>query len=218
MTSAGQNRQTEIRRGRPTKDRAQAIPKRIIATATRLFLRDGFEKTSMDLIASEAQVSKRTLYAHHPGKAELFADVVVAFHQGRLDELERVPFTEGSLEDQLRGLAEGTLSIMIQPDVIALERVIAGEAHQFPQLAARVYREIGVRALSMVVAILRGFPPYRDRPPEALELDAQIFLALVLLPPLRRAMLDGQKDCGFDGALLQRSIEIFVAGISDTRR
>lgn len=218
MTSAGQNQHTGIRRGRPTRDQAQAIPKRIIATATRLFLRDGFEKTSMDLIASEAQVSKRTLYAHHPGKAELFADVVVAFHQGRLDELERIPLTGGSLKDQLRGLAEGTLSIMIQPDVIALERVIAGEAHQFPQLAARVYREIDVRVLAMVAAVLSGFPPYRDRPPGELELDAQIFLALVLLPPLRRAMLDGQRDCSFDGALLQRSIEIFVTGISASRR
>jgi len=214
VTALAPKRLIEARRGRPTKDQAQAIPKRIIATATRLFLRDGFEKTSMDMIASEAQVSKRTLYAHHPGKAELFADVVVAFHQGRLDELECMPLAGGSLRDQLRGLADGTLSIMIQPDVIALERVIAGEAHQFPQLAARVYREVGLRALAMVAAVLSGFPPYRDRPPEELELDAQIFLALVLLPPLRRAMLDGPRDCGFDGALLQRSIEIFIAGSS----
>jgi AcrR family transcriptional regulator len=47
----------------------------IVRAATLLFSRYGFRKTSMDLIAREAQVAKPTLYAHFADKDALFAAV-----------------------------------------------------------------------------------------------------------------------------------------------
>lgn len=48
---------------------------RILAAATTLFEAQGINATTMEQIAAEAPVSKRTLYAHFPGKA----DLVVAY-------------------------------------------------------------------------------------------------------------------------------------------
>jgi AcrR family transcriptional regulator len=47
----------------------------IVRAATQLFSRHGFRKTSIDLIATEAQVAKPTVYAHFEDKDALFAAV-----------------------------------------------------------------------------------------------------------------------------------------------
>jgi AcrR family transcriptional regulator len=46
--------------------------RRILETASRLFLRYGFEKTTMDDIAREAGIAKATLYRYWPSKEALF--------------------------------------------------------------------------------------------------------------------------------------------------
>lgn len=49
--------------GRPTPAESERISARIMAAARKLFLRDGFAQTSMDAIAAEIGISKRTLYS-----------------------------------------------------------------------------------------------------------------------------------------------------------
>lgn len=101
---------------------------------------------------------------------------------------------------------------MIDPQVIALERIIAGEAHQFPELAHRMYQEGGQRVTAITANLLRQLEAYADCPEEAVRQDAQILFGLIVLPPLRRAMLESGEGKTIDCALLERSIEIFVAG------
>jgi AcrR family transcriptional regulator len=60
----------------------------ILAAAVRLFIRDGFEATTMDAIAAEAGVSRATVFNHVAGKRDLLA---------------------GLYDRQLRRLAEQTL-------------------------------------------------------------------------------------------------------------
>lgn len=49
---------------------------RILAAATRLFLSQGFEKTTVDQIGVEAGVSGPAIYHHFRGKADLLLDVI----------------------------------------------------------------------------------------------------------------------------------------------
>ena len=44
----------------------------IAAAALVLFARDGYDRTSVDAIAAEAGVSKRTVYGHYGDKESLF--------------------------------------------------------------------------------------------------------------------------------------------------
>jgi TetR/AcrR family transcriptional repressor of mexJK operon len=48
----------------------------IAAAALMLFARDGYERTSVDAIAAEAGVSKRTVYSHYGDKENLFISVL----------------------------------------------------------------------------------------------------------------------------------------------
>ncbi|GAA3887914.1 TetR/AcrR family transcriptional regulator [Leifsonia kafniensis] len=59
-----------LREGSATKRAA------ILAAARELFLRDGFERTSMDAVAAQATVSKRTVYDYYGDKVRLLAEVV----------------------------------------------------------------------------------------------------------------------------------------------
>jgi AcrR family transcriptional regulator len=67
-------------RGDPAKTRS-----RLVETARRLFLQYGFRRTSVDVIAAEAEVVKATFYAHYESKEEIFNAVVEAL----CDELAR---------------------------------------------------------------------------------------------------------------------------------
>src|SRR5580700_551953 len=48
----------------------------ISSAARRLFLREGYERTSVDAIAAEAGVSKRTIYNRYGDKETLFLSVL----------------------------------------------------------------------------------------------------------------------------------------------
>ena len=66
------------RRGRPSPEQSAAITGTIINTATVLFLTDGFEGTSMEAVAAEVGIPKRTLYKRFADKTELLDAVLKA--------------------------------------------------------------------------------------------------------------------------------------------
>ena len=82
----------------PTRDR-------IVSAAAKLFYDEGVRSVSVDAIASQAGVTKRTLYYHFDSKDEL----VAAYLEGR-DNPNFALFqrwfaaTEGSLADKVRGI------------------------------------------------------------------------------------------------------------------
>jgi AcrR family transcriptional regulator len=67
----------------PKRDaRAAATRACILAAAERLFLRDGYPRTTMKAIAREAQVSEKTMYLAFATKATLLRHVIQVAAQG----------------------------------------------------------------------------------------------------------------------------------------
>ena len=64
----------EERRGR--QRRGEELRRHILLTAKDVFLATGYERASMDTVASRAGTSKRTLYAHFENKETLFLAVM----------------------------------------------------------------------------------------------------------------------------------------------
>ena len=125
--------------------RAWAKRAQILDGAQRVFLRDGFVGASTDGIAAEARVSKRTLYSYYPGKEDLFVDVLrrLTIDNPHTQVLavfeENEPEDFGELREMLVGLASRVVSIMMDPDYLALLRTIIADTHRFPQLG-EIYR------------------------------------------------------------------------------
>ena len=164
-----------------------------MAGAQRVFLRDGFAGASTDDIAAEAKVSKRTLYSYYPGKEELFADVLrrltIENPQTRvLAAVEEVePEDRGELRETLVGLAGRIVSVMMDPDYLALLRTIIADTHRFPQLG-EIYRStVPERGFRTFLSLME-----RVRERGIVEIpDAEAATRLFFGPLVTYALLDG---------------------------
>lgn len=111
----------------------------IAAAALALFVRDGYERTSVDAIAAEAGVSKRTVYSHYADKQQLFLSVVEATYDQLMDQVSGIAAEHldgpGSLEHRLRGFIGGIArQTGRSAERAALLRLVLTEAPHFPAL------------------------------------------------------------------------------------
>lgn len=127
------------RRGRPLTQQAGLVEERVLHVATTLFLERGFGRTTLDLVAQQAQVGKSSLYARYPGKAALFEAVVGHSIQSMFDHMAPVPHSLG-LEQRLQTVGEILINGLLHPRCVALMRITAAEADNFPGLALKAYQ------------------------------------------------------------------------------
>ncbi len=141
--------------------RAQQTREQIRAAAHRLFLQHGYLGTSTDAILAEAGVaSKETLYRHYASKEDLFVDVLeqLTLSQPRISsKLSAIPtpYDLTSLREALATVAREILSIMIQPEYLALLRVIIAETSRFPQLGPLFRETVPARGLFILTNLLQ---------------------------------------------------------------
>jgi AcrR family transcriptional regulator len=84
---------------------ADQTRERIVAAAARLFYNEGIRAASVDAIAEQAGVTKKTLYYHFRSKNELIAAYLQSRDQPTLDLYTRwLEATKGSAADKLRGV------------------------------------------------------------------------------------------------------------------
>jgi AcrR family transcriptional regulator len=109
---------------------------RIVAAARRYFFAHGFRGVTMDDLAQELGMSKKTLYACFPGKASLLQAVLMDKFRSIEGDLERI--TAESSADVLAGL-HGLLACVqrhteeIQPPFVRDMRRAAPEMFQLVQ-------------------------------------------------------------------------------------
>ncbi|MGZ6390301.1 MAG: TetR/AcrR family transcriptional regulator [Ktedonobacterales bacterium] len=141
--------------------RTQETRERIRGAAHRLFLRQGYLATSIDAILAEAGISsKETLYRHYASKEDLFVDVLgqLTLEQpGFSEKLAALPSPHDplSLRQTLTHLSRAILSLMNQPEYLALVRIIIAEAPRFPQLGSLFSATVPQRAITIITALLR---------------------------------------------------------------
>jgi TetR/AcrR family transcriptional regulator, mexJK operon transcriptional repressor len=133
----------------------------IARAALHLFVQDGYERTSVDAIAAEAGVSKRTVYNHYRDKEGLFLTVFEDTYNALMDQVHGIAERElagpGDLQQRLLAFIRAVArTIARSPDRTALIRMMITEAAHFPALLGQ-WR--GRRALTPLLArALSGLP------------------------------------------------------------
>ena len=106
----------------------------IIEAATRVFLENGFEKTTMSDIATQLGGSKATLYRYFSTKEDLFLEAMSALGETLLAETNAALSTDGDIRAMLRHFGISMLSFTTSANALATFRLmIAGSAR--PEIA-----------------------------------------------------------------------------------
>jgi AcrR family transcriptional regulator len=167
----------------------------ILDAAATLFLKDGYQATSMDQIAAAAAVSKQTVYKQFADKQSLFRGIVTGTVEEISDPVARqiadLPASADPAAD-LHALARALLAQVIQPRVTQLRRLVIGEAGRFPELGQLFYergpgRTIGALADAFQALAAAG-TLHLDDPRTA----AEHFNWLVMSTPMNQIMLRGE--------------------------
>ncbi len=106
----------------------------IIAAATQVFLKKGFESASMDEIAAVAEVSKRTVYQHFGNKEQLFQKILVEYWQAVNVNQQSLFNSDQSIAVNLKHFAQIFLDFLYRPQTIDLFRLLITESQRFPSL------------------------------------------------------------------------------------
>ncbi|MCI0993113.1 TetR/AcrR family transcriptional regulator [Pseudomonas corrugata] len=137
--------------GRP-KDLAKR--QAILDAAKRLFIELGYANTSMDTVATEAGVSKLTVYSHFNDKETLFSAAVIAKCEEQVPPLffewpDGVP-----IEHVLLNIARGFHLLVSSEESVNLHRLIMALGSQDPKLSAIFYQAGPERMLSGMERLL----------------------------------------------------------------
>ncbi len=90
------------------------IQKKIISTATRHFLENGFDKTDMREIAAEAEIAVGTIYLHYQNKETLFLHVIRHNWQQCGERIEEISNSDQRPEEQLRKILRFLIEEMLE--------------------------------------------------------------------------------------------------------
>jgi TetR/AcrR family transcriptional regulator, regulator of autoinduction and epiphytic fitness len=116
----------------------------ILAAASLVFIKHGYEGTSMELVAQAAGAARRTLYNQFPdGKEQLFR--AVAERMWHAFPVMEIATDEAALADPeagLRRIGYGIASFWAPPLAIAFLRMVIAEGPRFPDLT-RSFFEVG---------------------------------------------------------------------------
>ena len=184
--------------GRPPRALAGEVEARILDAARRAFLERGLAGASVDEIAELARAGKPTIYARFPSKEALFAAVLMHNVSTNIARFQADEATGATIEERLASVGKAALHRALTEDNVGLMRLVIAEAGRFPDLANKfdqMARERGSDAVARLLAEAaqsHGLTKLPAFAPKHLQTTTRMFLDLVFLPIMMRALL-GEK-------------------------
>jgi AcrR family transcriptional regulator len=174
------------RAGRPTREQAEARHEELLDRALDHFLDKGFEQATIEAIAADVGMTKRTVYARYADKASLFrAAVHRAIERYSIAE-DRIRATDvGDLEQTLINIAMLRIDLVASPQGLKLQRIIQTESYRFPEIFTETY-EIGALPTIQFLADLLARETRGGRLAVTDPLmAANVFMSMVVSGPVR---------------------------------
>lgn len=122
-------------------DRQRARIEDMLSVARAIFFESGYAGTSMSAVAAAIGGSKTTLWRYFSSKEALFSAVVddLVARYGAL--IEDVPLPKGSIRETLTNFGLAVVAVVLNPDVVAAQRLVVGEAGRFPEIGSIFFQK-----------------------------------------------------------------------------
>ena len=191
-----------------------------MGAATRMFLANGFDATSLEAVAEEAGVSKATVYAHYTDKRGLFAEVLRARIAYWLEPLARAAELESAdgnrckhLPQKLHAVSRYVIDVLTKPEMISLQRSLIATAPEFPELAELAEKEGRQRVIGAVATLLESHAARGEITLDDPSLVADLFLAMVTGPYTGMPLLPTACNDGTAERRRLAAVELFLKAI-----
>lgn len=126
----------------------------ILRAATDLFLKHGFEGTSLGMVIEGSGGSRRTIYERFGNKEGLFEAVVDGMLDDLLSRFTSFDWETGGPEDVLNRAGSALVDALVAPRAIALLRMVIGEVGRFPDLGVAMFERGPERAYARLAIYL----------------------------------------------------------------
>jgi AcrR family transcriptional regulator len=143
-------------RGRPQLRPDDETRQIIYEAARHEFAATGYAATSTETVARRAGVSTKTLYRLVPNKAALFEAMVSDRLDRFLSDFKLRAADDADIEQALNTALMACANLVLDKEVVALQRIILQETSQFPDLAATFYRNGIARTVEALAKWLRA--------------------------------------------------------------
>jgi AcrR family transcriptional regulator len=207
-------------RGRPQLRPDDETRQIIYEAARHEFAASGYAATSTETVARRAGVSTRTLYRLVSNKAALFEGMVSDRLDRFLSDFRLHVAEDTDIETGLNAALLAIADLALDPEVVALQRIILQETGQFSDLAVTFYRN-GIARTAAALSTWLRLQVRRGR----IDLDdadeaAGILIGMVTQAPQRAAIFGGVKlpSRAQTSARVRRCVALFLRGCEAKRR
>jgi AcrR family transcriptional regulator len=203
-------------RGRPQVRSDDDTRRLILDAAAKEFQANGYAATCMVDVGQQAGVSTKTMYRLIPTKADLFKSVVSDRIQRFVLALDAEALESVSLREGLERMLTAYGELTLEPETIAMTRLVLGESDRFPELAASFYELAIVRTTEAMVAWLKRHVRMEAFPVDDLTEAVGMLRGMMIMEPQRAAMLGRQRNlsAGEIASRARTCASIFVAGLT----
>jgi TetR/AcrR family transcriptional regulator, mexJK operon transcriptional repressor len=173
--------------GRPRAADLEARNDNLIKKAGQLFVKNGYGKVSLEMIAREAHVAVRTIYVKFGGKSGLFKAVLIA-NRDKFIAPQQMETDQRPFRDIIDEYSEQFLEMITETDALEVQRMVIAEAKTNPEVAHSFF-DAGPRQSREMLANFFARPDIR--------VQLRDELALELLPPFLLNCVTGDQFSRF---------------------
>jgi AcrR family transcriptional regulator len=160
----------------------------ILDAARKVFLENGFDGATMQMIASEAAINKALLHYYFRSKDRLFEAVFIEAFSRMAPNIIKAFFSEAPFEQKIRIFVDTYISALLQYPQIP--QFILHELHRNPQRIVELIKSTGINP-EMVFALIRremDLGQIKAMDPKQLMVN---MLSLCIFPFAARPMIQG---------------------------
>jgi AcrR family transcriptional regulator len=200
--------------GRPTREQQEQRHEELLNVALDIFLERGYELTTMEEIAIQVGMSKRTVYARYEDKAALFKATVKRAAERYTVPREAIEaIATDDLEETLAAIAHQRISNLMKPVAIKLQRILSAQSYRFPELFKAAIEEGAGPTIGFLQDLFE-----RHRKDGKLSVSnphraATAFLSLVVGPPARIITSGNKVDEAEIDKHIRFTVNLFLNGV-----
>jgi AcrR family transcriptional regulator len=172
-------------RGRPQLRSDEETRAHILEAARYEFSHTGYAATSMENVARRAGVSTKTLYRLLPNKAALFEAMVTDRISAFVSVVQLRACEGGDVEAALADALLVCADLILDEEVIALQRVVIGDSDKFPDIAETMFHKAITPMQNALASWLRVQQKRGTIALDDSDTAAGMLLGMLALQPLR---------------------------------